>query len=161
MIESIITLLIYVCLLALVVYLIIWVLGVIGVPLPEKVIQIIWVIVALIVVLMILQTILPRFGVKIALVSEAIAQQAPQKRTVLIPAAPRPLPAQPESIPLAAVPPLLVLYDLNRRINCLVPPDPLGLGGPGFDGKPLDPAKGNVMIPCWQRRAGGSPTPTR
>src|SRR5262245_11314337 len=158
MIESIITLLIYVCLLALVVYLIVWVLGVIGVPLPEKVIQIIWVIVALIVVLMILQTILPRFGVKIALISEAIAQQ---RARVVVPAVPRPLPAQPESIPLIAVPPLLVLYDFNRRINCLDPPDPLGLGGPGFDGKPLDPAKGNVMIPCWQRRAGGSPTPTR
>src|SRR5262245_63172653 len=77
MIESIITLLIYVCLLALVVYLIVWVLGVIGVPLPEKVIQIIWVIVALIVVLMILQTILPRFGVKIAFMPEAYAAKKP------------------------------------------------------------------------------------
>jgi hypothetical protein len=67
--------------------------------------------------------------------------------------APQPLPLQPEAIPLLAVPPLLVLYDINRRVNCLNPPDPLGLGGPGFDGKPVDPAKGNVMIPCWQRRA--------
>ena len=47
MIITIITLLIYLCVLALVVYLIIWVLGVIGVPLPPKVIQILWVIVAL------------------------------------------------------------------------------------------------------------------
>ena len=89
--------------------------------------------------------------------------KATPRTGVLIPAAPRPVPPQAASIPLYAVPPLLVLYDLNRRLNCLNPPDPAGLGGPGFDGKPVDPAKGNVMIPCWQRRlmAGGTPTPTR
>src|SRR5262245_15808404 len=193
MIESIITLLVYVCLLALVIYLIIWVLGIIGVQLPEKVVQIIWVIVALIVVLMILQTVLPKFGVKLALMPAAYAAKGPAcesiksqaqceakagcvwaapgqssklkcmkakatpRTGVLVPAGPRPLPA-PESIPIIAVPPLLMLYDLNRRINCLVPPDPLQLGGPGFS-EPMP--VGNVMIPCHLRRAGGSPTPTR
>ena len=58
MITAIITLLIYICVLALVVYLIIWVLGVIGVPLPAKVIQILWVIVALIALLFVVQVLL-------------------------------------------------------------------------------------------------------
>ena len=52
MIASIITLLIYIVLLAIVVYLVIWVLGIIGVPIPEKVIQLLWVVVALIAILM-------------------------------------------------------------------------------------------------------------
>jgi hypothetical protein len=48
--------LISVCILALVIYLIIWVLrDVIGLPIPEKVIQILWVIVALIVILWLVQ----------------------------------------------------------------------------------------------------------
>lgn len=52
MIETVITLLIYVCVIALVFYLVIWVLtNVVGVPIPAKVIQIIWVIFALIVIL--------------------------------------------------------------------------------------------------------------
>src|SRR5262245_5827907 len=63
---------------------------------------------------------------------------------------PKPLPAYPLQ-PLAALavvaPPLLVYYDLQRRVQCLDPPDPLGLGGPGFDGKPT-PASGGVMVPC-------------
>lgn len=59
MIETIISLLITICVIALVVYLIIWVLGVIGVPLPEKVTQILYVIAALIILLMIVRTLLP------------------------------------------------------------------------------------------------------
>jgi hypothetical protein len=56
MIASVITFLIYVCVLALVIYLIIWVLrDVIGLPIPAKVIQILWVIVALIVILWLVQ----------------------------------------------------------------------------------------------------------
>jgi hypothetical protein len=55
-IASVITFLIYVCVLALVIYLIIWVLrDVIGLPIPAKVIQILWVIVALIVILWLVQ----------------------------------------------------------------------------------------------------------
>jgi hypothetical protein len=56
MLAAVITFLIYVCLLAIVIYLVIWVLrDVIGLPLPDKVIQILWVIVALIVILMLVQ----------------------------------------------------------------------------------------------------------
>ena len=59
MLASIITLLIYICVVALVFYLIIWVLrDVVGLPIPAKVIQIIWVIFALIVILWIVQTFL-------------------------------------------------------------------------------------------------------
>jgi len=59
MIASVITFLIYVCVLALVIYLIIWVLrDVLGVPIPAKVIQILWVIVALICILMLVQMVL-------------------------------------------------------------------------------------------------------
>jgi chromate transport protein ChrA len=58
-VASIITFLIYVCVLALVIYLIIWVLrDVLGLPIPEKVIQILWVIVALIVILWLVQMVL-------------------------------------------------------------------------------------------------------
>lgn len=56
MLASIITFLIYVCLLAIVIYLIIWVLrDVLGLPLPEKVVQLLWVIVALIAILYLVQ----------------------------------------------------------------------------------------------------------
>jgi hypothetical protein len=58
MITTIITLLIYLCLLALVMYLIIWVLGEIGLSLPAQVIKILWVIVALIALLLIVQALL-------------------------------------------------------------------------------------------------------
>jgi hypothetical protein len=59
MIASVVTFLIYVCVLALVIYLIIWVLrDIIGVPIPPKVIQILWVIVALIVILWLVQMVL-------------------------------------------------------------------------------------------------------
>ena len=54
MIEQIIQILITICVLALVVYLVIWVLtSVIGIPIPAKVIQILWVIVALVALLLI------------------------------------------------------------------------------------------------------------
>jgi len=66
MIESIIMTLIYICILALVVYLILWVLGMIGVPIPDQVVKIIWVIVALIAILIIVKTVLPHAGVKLA-----------------------------------------------------------------------------------------------
>ena len=56
MLASVITFLIYVCVLALVIYLILWVLrDVLGLPIPEKVVQILWVIVALIVILWLVQ----------------------------------------------------------------------------------------------------------
>lgn len=59
MLASVITFLIYLCLLAIVIYLIIWVVrDVIGLPIPEKVIQLLWVIVALIAILMIVNMVL-------------------------------------------------------------------------------------------------------
>jgi hypothetical protein len=59
MLAAVITFLIYVCILALVIYLIIWVLrDVIGVPIPPKVIQILWVIVALICILWLVNMVL-------------------------------------------------------------------------------------------------------
>ncbi len=51
MIEAIITLLIYAAILATVIYIVIYALGVIGVPLPGKVIQLIWLIFCLLVLL--------------------------------------------------------------------------------------------------------------
>ena len=59
MLASVITFLIYLCILALVLYLVIWVVrDVIGVPIPAKVIQLLWVIVALIVILWLVQMVL-------------------------------------------------------------------------------------------------------
>jgi len=59
MLASVITFMIYVCVLALVIYLILWVLrDVLGLPIPAKVIQILWVIVALIVILWLVQMVL-------------------------------------------------------------------------------------------------------
>jgi hypothetical protein len=59
MLASVITFLIYICILALIVYLVIWVLrDVVGLPIPEKVIQILWVIVALICILWLVQMVL-------------------------------------------------------------------------------------------------------
>ena len=63
MLASVITFLIYVCVLALVIYLIVWVLrDILGLPIPAKVIQILWVIVALIVILWLVQMVLPGVG---------------------------------------------------------------------------------------------------
>ena len=59
MLASVITFLIYVCLLAIVIYLVIWVLrDIIGLPIPEKVVQLLWVIVALIAILFLVQMVM-------------------------------------------------------------------------------------------------------
>lgn len=56
MIESVIAVLIGACILALIVYLVLWVVrDLIGVAIPPKIIQIIWVIVALIIILWLVQ----------------------------------------------------------------------------------------------------------
>jgi len=52
MVESVIMLLIYICLVVGLVWLIIWVLGQIGVPLPDMVIKVAWVIAVLIIILL-------------------------------------------------------------------------------------------------------------
>lgn len=65
MLESIIMFLIYVCVVAIVIYLVLWVLrDVLGLPLPAKVIQILWVVFALICILFLLRLILPGMGGK-------------------------------------------------------------------------------------------------
>ena len=69
MLASVITFLIYVCVLALVIYLVIWVLrDVIGLPIPAKVIQILWVIVALIVILLLGQMVLGGGGFRLPVI---------------------------------------------------------------------------------------------
>jgi hypothetical protein len=65
MITTLITLLIYVCVVALVFYLIIWVLGSIGVPLPAQVLKILWVILALFVILWLTQAFLGGGGLNL------------------------------------------------------------------------------------------------
>lgn len=64
MLASVITFLIYICLLAIVIYLVIWVLrDIVGLPIPEKVIQILWVIVALIAILWLVQMVIGGNGI--------------------------------------------------------------------------------------------------
>ena len=59
MLASVISFLIYICLLAIVVYLIVWVLrDIVGLPIPAKVIQLIWVIVALIAILFLVEMVM-------------------------------------------------------------------------------------------------------
>ena len=63
MLATVITFLIYVCVLAIVIYLVLWVLrDVIGLPIPAKVVQLLWVIVALIVILWLVQMVLGAGG---------------------------------------------------------------------------------------------------
>ena len=59
MFESIIMLLIQICLVVAVVYIVIWVLGILGIELPPKVVQIFWVVCVLIVILMLYRMIGP------------------------------------------------------------------------------------------------------
>jgi|KBSSwiStaDraftv2_1062776.scaffolds.fasta_scaffold6669294_1 hypothetical protein len=66
MIEGVIGLLITICVIALVVYLIFWVIEVVGIPIPAKVQQIIWIIVALIVILLVVRA-LPGLGLHMRL----------------------------------------------------------------------------------------------
>jgi hypothetical protein len=73
MIEGVIYGLIYICLLALAIYLILWVLGtVVGIALPPKVVQIIWVIFILVCVLILVQMILPRAGFRLGEITGAM-----------------------------------------------------------------------------------------
>lgn len=60
MLEAVITALIYICLLALVIYLVLWVLeSVIGISLPAKVVQILWIVFALVAILILVRLLLP------------------------------------------------------------------------------------------------------
>lgn len=68
--DAIVGFLITLCIIAAVIYLVIWVLGQIGVPLPAQVIKILWVIFALLALLALYHlfvsggTGLPRFGLR-------------------------------------------------------------------------------------------------
>lgn len=62
MVEAVIRLLIGLCLLVLCVFLIVWVLGAIGIVIPATVMKILWVIVALIAILLIVQALRPFAG---------------------------------------------------------------------------------------------------
>ena len=63
MIEAAITSLIYLLVLAAVIYLILWVLqAVAGIALPDKVVQIIWIVFALICLLIVVRLLLPHIG---------------------------------------------------------------------------------------------------
>ncbi len=63
MLTAVITFLIYICFLALAIYLILWVLtDVVGLAIPPKVIQILWVIVILVAILWLVQMVLPGVG---------------------------------------------------------------------------------------------------
>jgi hypothetical protein len=62
MFESIVMLLIYICLVVGACWLVIWVLGQLGVVLPDQVIKIFWVIVVLIVILLLYRMLAPMLG---------------------------------------------------------------------------------------------------
>ncbi len=67
MIESIIAALIYIVLLAIVVYLVIWVLQTIaGVSIPPKIVQLIWVVFVLVVLLILFRALAPTFRLSMA-----------------------------------------------------------------------------------------------
>ena len=59
MLEAVVYALIYLALVVLCVYIILWVIGELGIALPAQVVKIIWLIVALIAILFVVQTILP------------------------------------------------------------------------------------------------------
>jgi bacteriorhodopsin len=60
-IEAVIYALIYLALVVLAIYVVLWIIGELGITLPAQVIKIIWIIVALIALLIIVQTLLPSF----------------------------------------------------------------------------------------------------
>jgi hypothetical protein len=59
MIEAVIYALIYLALVVLAIYVVLWVLGELGLVIPPQVLKIVWVIVVLVALLIIAQTILP------------------------------------------------------------------------------------------------------
>ncbi len=59
MVENVIMLLIYICLVVGVCWLVIWVLGQLGIALPAQVVKIFWVIVVLIVILLLYKMLAP------------------------------------------------------------------------------------------------------
>lgn len=66
MIEAVISGLIYLCILVICVYLIQYVLSALGIAIPENIMKIIWVVVVLVAVLILVRTILPGMGIRLA-----------------------------------------------------------------------------------------------
>jgi len=62
MVEAVIKFLVTICLIALCVFLVLWVLSALGVALPPMVVKVIWIIVALIAVLFLVRMLRPYFG---------------------------------------------------------------------------------------------------
>lgn len=65
MIEAVVMGLIYLCVLVIAIYLIIWVLGQLGIAIPDNIMKVIWVIVVLVAILIIVRTILPGMGIRV------------------------------------------------------------------------------------------------
>lgn len=65
LIEAVLYTLIVIAVLALIVWLIIWVLQSVGVPLPAQVIKIVWVIFGLLCILVLVSRILPAAGIRL------------------------------------------------------------------------------------------------
>ena len=60
--EAVITALVYIVLLAIAMYLIIWVIEIIGLQIPQKVVQLLWVVVVLIAILILVRVFVPSLG---------------------------------------------------------------------------------------------------
>lgn len=72
MLEAVIQLLIWLIVLAIVVYVIQWVLSVIGISIPDQIMKLVWLALALVALLMILKTILPAAGVRLGMMASTL-----------------------------------------------------------------------------------------
>lgn len=80
------------------------------------------------------------------------AEAAKRKEVYINKPSPPPVVSQPIYYPMAAVPPVLVAFDLVRRTSC----DPAiavsaGKCDPGFDTSPGCPLTGNFLLPAIKR----------
>lgn len=66
MIESVIMAMIYLVLMAIAVYIVLWVLAEIGITIPANIMKLLWVIVVLVALLMVVRTFLPAIGVRVS-----------------------------------------------------------------------------------------------
>jgi hypothetical protein len=62
MLESVLMMLIWLCIIAIAVYVVLWVLGEIGIVLPSVIVKLIYVIAVLVVLLIVARTLLPQLG---------------------------------------------------------------------------------------------------
>jgi|KBSSwiStaDraftv2_1062776.scaffolds.fasta_scaffold187960_5 hypothetical protein len=73
-IEAIVMGLIYLCLIVIAIYLVIWVLGQLGISIPDNIMKVLWVIVVLIAVLVLVRTVLPGMGIRLGAVHHGAVQ---------------------------------------------------------------------------------------